>query len=112
MKSANPYIIDILSSIQKVQEYLKNIQNNKQSFEANTQIQDAIIRRLEIIGEATKKLEHGFKESYPHIPWRKMAGTRDILIHNYDEVDLELIWKVIIEDLPALQSSLQIILKD
>ena len=58
-------------------------------------LQDAVLRRLEIIGEAVKRIPLDYKDKYPDIPWRQVAGMRDILIHGYDEVDLELVWRSI-----------------
>ncbi len=74
--------------------------------------QDAIIRNLEIIGEATKRLSKPLKEQYPDIPWRSIAGLRDVLIHDYMGVDLESVWNVIENDLPPLKEQLMIILRD
>ena len=63
----------------------------------------AVIRSLEIIGEATKKLDDEFKNQYPHIEWKKMAGTRDKLIHDYFGVDYDIVWDIIENKLPDLQ---------
>ncbi len=81
MKDDNIYIKHILESICLIETYLKGV--TKQEFLSSLKLQDAIIRRLEIIGEATKKVSIGFRKKYPAIPWKEMAGTRDILIHEY-----------------------------
>lgn len=73
------YLKHIFESIQLIETYVANISEPK--FNNNLQIQDAVIRRLEIIGEATKKIPNPFREKYPQVPWKKMAGMRDILIH-------------------------------
>ena len=106
-KDPKPYLEDILQSIARIEEYLSEIEQNKISFEANVEKQDAVIRRIELIGEATKRLESGFKDQFPDIPWRKMAGMRDILIHEYDQIDLDLIWKVVVDELPILKRSIR-----
>ena len=75
-------------------------------------MQDAIIRRLEIIGEAVKNLSALFRAKHPDVPWKKMAGMRDILIHEYFDVDLALTWKVIKHELPKIKKELAELVKD
>jgi len=107
------FIQDISESIKKIEEYAKDI--NKKEFlnkEDNVQIQDAIIRRLEIIGEAVKGLPVNFKKKYPDIPWKKIAGMRDILIHEYFGVNLERVWVAAKKDLPELKTKILKILKE
>lgn len=111
-KIALPYLEDMLHSIEKIDLYMRDIQSSKEVFNKSTQVQDAVVRRLEIIGEATKRLHEDFKEEYDQIPWRLMSGLRDVLIHEYDQIDLEQIWEVIQKDLPLLKNQLQeIVLK-
>lgn len=111
-KIALPYLEDMLHSIEKIDIYINDIQGSKEVFEKSTQVQDAVVRRLEIIGEATKRLHEDFKEEYDQIPWRLMSGLRDVLIHEYDQIDLKQIWEVIQKDLPLLKNQLQeIVLK-
>ena len=73
--------------------------------------QDAIIRNFEIIGEATKRLAKETKQKQPDIPWRRIAGLRDVLIHNYMGVDLDEVWGIIEDRLPALQLAVQRLLE-
>ncbi len=81
-KDVRVYIEDILEAITKIEEYMKGL-SSTDDFYNNTQIQDAILRRLEIIGEAVKNISQEFRNQYPDIPWKQIAGMRDILIHEY-----------------------------
>lgn len=97
MKNDSVYINDILESITKIEKYVQNIDEDR--FLKDDQIQDAVLRRLEIIGEATKHISNEFKKKYPVIPWKKVAGLRDILIHAYSSVNLKRIWKILDDNL-------------
>jgi len=98
-------IIHILECIDKVEEYTKDI--TKEKFFASPQIQDAVMRRIEIIGEAVKNVPQEVKDKYLDIPWKQMAGMRDILIHEYFGVDLELTWKVAEEEIFILKNKIK-----
>jgi len=100
MKDDFAYIDHILLCIDKIQEYTKNL--TQSDFYKNELIQDAVIRNIEIIGEATKKISKDIKASYDEIPWREMSGMRDKLVHDYMGVDVEVVWKTVKEDLPLI----------
>jgi len=94
----------ILDSINLIEEYVKG--KDKSDFLKSKQLQDSVIRRIEIIGEAIKNIPNDIKETYTTIPWKNITGMRDILIHQYFGVDLNLTWKVIEEDLPELKNQI------
>lgn len=75
---------------------------DEDSFKRNFMVMDAVVRNFEIIGEATKRISPEFKTSHSNIPWKKMAGMRDKLIHDYFHVDFETVWDAIAKDIPHL----------
>ncbi len=72
----------------------------------------AIVRSLEIMGEATKRLNPDFKAQYPHVEWKKIAATRDVMIHDYFGIDYDIVWSIITEKLPDLEHYLREIIKE
>ena len=96
-----PYINHILDAINDIQESVKSI--SKEEFLDNKDIRDANIRRLEIIGEAVKNLSEDFKNKNKSVEWKKIAGTRDVLIHAYFDVDVDLLWAILEKDIPELK---------
>ena len=98
MKDNKIYLEDIISSIKKIEKYINDI--SFEEFSDNEMIVDAVVRNLEIIGEAARNLEDDFKEINSHIPWRNMIGLRNIMIHEYFGIALNIIWKIVTDDIP------------
>ena len=109
-KDVRVYLDDILESITQIEKYINKVDEDK--FSKNTQLQDAVMRRLEIIGEAVKNLPTEYKNKHTKIPWKNIAGMRDILIHEYSGVNLKRVWKVIKEDLIDLKGNISEIRKE
>lgn len=103
------YLEDIVDSIKLVEEYTKDL--SRVQFEENIAIQDAVMRRLEIIGEAVKNIPNEFREEHYHLPWKQIAGMRDVLIHEYFEADIDRVWNTIRNDLPEFKRLLPLILE-
>jgi uncharacterized protein with HEPN domain len=93
-------VLDIIEAVKKILAYTAGVTLTE--FQANDEKQDAVLRRILVIGEATKRLSPEFRQLYPDIPWRDIAGIRDIIVHDYNRVDVERVWDVVQNDLPDL----------
>ena len=112
-KDVKVFIQDIIESIKLIESYVKGV--GVEEFldeDDNIQMKDAIIRRLEIIGEAVKNIPDDFKKRHSDIPWKNISGMRDVLIHEYFGVKLERVWKTAKEDLPELRRAISKILRE
>jgi len=103
------YIDHILDCIRKIQKFSKTL--TLKEFAENELVQDAIIRNIEIIGEASKKISTDTKKKYSDIPWKEITGMRDKLIHDYLGVDTKVVWETIKKDIPSLKRLLKEIKK-
>lgn len=109
IKDEKIFLKHILEEIKDIEIFSKGLSLDK--FEKDKLKQKAIIRSIEIIGEAVKNLPIGFMNEYPYIEWNKIAGARDKIVHHYFGVDLEIIWKIVNENLPTLKKEISEILK-
>lgn len=108
MKDDRVLLLHIRDAAQRVLDYTHE---GREAFMADTKTQDAVMRNIEIIGEAVKNLSDALKSAQADIPWKQIGGMRDTLIHRYFGVKLELVWQVVESDLPAFKSRVEDLLK-
>jgi len=98
-------IEDILTAIRKIERYTSGM--DQAVFREDEKTIDAVVRNLEIVGEAARQLPEDFLGRYPEVPWRQITGLRNRIVHEYFGLDLELIWQVVLHDLPPLKAQLE-----
>jgi uncharacterized protein with HEPN domain len=99
------WILDILQASRKALMYGRGL--SEEEFQASGLHQDAILRQLTIVGEAAKRVSAEFRARHPEVPWRQMAGFRDVLVHDYAQVDLQEVWRIVQNDLSTLVAMLE-----
>ena len=104
------YVNDIIESIEHIESFLKGV--TKKSFNENIEKQSAVMRQLEIIGEAVKNVPIEITNAYQDVPWKDIAGLRDIMIHSYFRIDIGKVWNILKEDLPVLKQKILQIKRD
>lgn len=110
MQRDKEYLVDILDAARLAVQYVQG--KDLDGFINDIQCQDAVIRRLEIIGEAARRVSDEIREACPELPWHKMVGMRNVMIHEYNDVDLSLVWDTVRSRLPGLILALEGILSD
>ncbi len=103
------YLQDIQEAIRRIRAYTAGM--SYEEFLADEKTQDAVVRNLEVLGEAAKRLSQALKQQHPTLPWRAIAGARDRLIHDYSAVNLEIVWAIVQQDLPGLATQIEEILR-
>jgi uncharacterized protein with HEPN domain len=104
------YILDVLSSIQEIEEFTEGMEVGE--FIGDRKTVNAVIRSLEVMGEAAKKIPAEIRNRHPKIPWKYLAGIRDKLIHEYHGVDLEIVWEVVKKEIPPMKPKFEKILEE
>ena len=104
-KNSNIFLQHILENILKIEVGISDIPEVE--FSRNVDMQDATLRRLEVIGQAVRNIPDSFRATHPQIPWKKIAGLRDMLIHEYFGVDEKIVWDTCKEDIPDLKRALE-----
>jgi uncharacterized protein with HEPN domain len=104
------FVEDILDGMNKAEMLLEGVSYSQ--FETDFRTNFAVVRALEIIGEAVKRLPEELYQRYPDIPWKGMAGMRDRIVHGYDNVDLQIVWDVVKRDIPQIKPKIELILAD
>lgn len=99
------YLLDILIAARKVLRYVQGI--SWDTFQSDTLLQDAVMRNLQIIGEAAQRVSKELKEKHPEIAWAPMAGMRNRLVHEYFRIDLEKVWETVRDNIPSLLSEIE-----
>jgi len=99
------FLHDIEDAITRALEYTNGL--TWDGYLQDHKTQDAVVRNMEVLGEATKNLSDEFREQYPDIPWRDMSGTRDRLIHHYFGINQEIVWQIVQQDLPGLKKKIE-----
>lgn len=93
-------LLDILGSARAIRSYVEGV--SRREFLVDQQLQDSVVRRIEIMGEATGRLSTTFREEHPDIPWMRIKGMRNRVIHGYDDIDMDIVWDTVEQDIPRL----------
>ena len=109
-RDPRPYLQDMLACVERIRRYINGM--DQAHFHENEVVQDAVIRRIEVLGEAVGYLPDDLKARYSQIPWQDIKDMRNKLIHDYGHVDLDLVWAAVLKDIPALEPALRQILGD
>jgi uncharacterized protein with HEPN domain len=110
MKKPIIFLTHILESINLIEMYLQGV--TEEHFYASTEKQDLVARRLEIIGEAAKNIPDEFRRKYPDIPWKRISGMRDIIIHQYFSINFARVWDTVVNALPLLKKQIEQIIRE
>ena len=110
MRNTELYLKDILAAIDSIENFVAGME--WAAFQADDKTTSAVIQKFEVIGEAAKQIPEEIRQKYSHIPWKGMAGMRDVLIHSYFKVDQKLVWQTVKESLPEIRPEIQKVLDE
>ena len=108
MRDDTEKLLDIVEAIDRIKKYSSR---GRDVFDKDELVQNWIVHNLLVLGEAAAKISDDFRDRNPHIPWPKIIGMRNILVHNYFGIDLDVVWSVTVKDLPALEEDIKKLLK-
>ncbi len=109
-RDSSVYLEDILEAVARIRRYTRGL--SREAFADDERTLDAVVRNLEVIGEAVKQLPADVRSREPTVEWQKIAGLRDILIHQYFGIDVEILWDVVENKLPGLEAAVRFILRN
>ena len=109
LKGDRLYLEHVRERIERIEEYTRE---GAGAFRSSSMAQDAVIRSFEVMGEAIKRVSAKLREAHPEIPWRDVAGFRDVLIHDYAGVDVDEVWNIVENDLPRLKEQVAVLLDE
>lgn len=109
VKGDRLYLEHVRERIERIEEYTRD---GAEAFRASTMVQDAVIRSFEVMGEAAKRISAGLRQAHPEVPWRDVAGFRDVLVHDYAGVDVDEVWNIVANDLPGLKRQVAALLAE
>ena len=104
------YLLDMLECIKRIENYVEGL--SYEQFLMDDKTKDAVVRNIEIIGEAARNIPKEIQTRYSHIPWAEIISTRHVIAHDYFDLDYEIIWSIIVQDIPLLKRELELILKE
>lgn len=104
MKDDRLYLLHIRECIQHIEDY---VEEGRQAFLTKPMVHDAVLRRLHTMAESTQRLSEPLKERHPNVPWREIAGFRNVVVHDYLGIDLEAAWAIVERDLPPLRQAVE-----
>lgn len=105
MSRDDAHVLDIMHAARMALSFVSGV--SRSDFDSDLKTQSAVLYQLTILGEAAKRVSDAYRERSPHVPWRQMSGTRDRVVHEYDQVSLDKVWEVLQVDLPALVAALE-----